>query len=606
MSSNQRSRIVLAVASTVLAIASCSVTQAQQSSPPDEKPEEIKTGTISGTVVNENGQPIANVSVYVRAVNSTGQGRTTSTNNEGNFQVNGLDRAAYTISAYVPAFVTAPRDTDNAQPVYYRVGDSVRLDLIKGGVLTGTVTSASGEPVVAVRVRAYRIRDANGQPPKNGAPQTAERSTDDRGIFRLYGLSPGTYLVSAGGQGNYFSGVSAYGFDVPTYAPSSTRDTAAEFNVRAGEETTNVDIKYRGEPGRVVSGIATGPTPALPSGTYPGFNITLTPVSDGVPLWSTYSPQPPGSRGFAFFGVADGDYDLMAQSTVGLGEFAISEPRRITVKGADITGLELITKPLGSIKGRVALENSKDPACKGKRRPLFAETLVAAQRNEKDRSKDQAQSLRFTATQTAPDKEGAFTLRNLTPGQYDFNPRFFAKYWYLQSIVLPASAAQPAAGRPASAGRSLEAARNRLTLKSGERASGLTITLAEGAASLRGSIKVGEGERVPAKLYLHLVPAEKEKADDVLRFFATTVNGDGTFAIGNLPPGRYFALIRVAPDNESQWASKLRLPEEADTRAKLRREAEAAKTEIEFKPCQNLTDYQLPPKPPLPGAVARP
>ena len=156
------------------------------------------------------------------------------------------------------------------------------------------------------------------------------------------------------------------------------------------------------------------------------------------------------------------------------------------------------------------------------------------------------------------------------------------------------------------ASRQLDAARNRVTLKSGERASGLTITLAEGAASLRGSIKVGEGERVPAKLYLHLVPAEKEKADDVLRFFAATVNDDGTFALGNLPPGRYFALTRVASDNESQWASKLRLPEEADTRAKLRREAEAAKTEIEFKPCQNLTDYQLPPKPPLPGAVARP
>src|ERR1700730_14021502 len=133
---HQHSRIALAVASTILAIMFCSATQAQQPSRPDEKPEEIKTGTIRGTAVNEMGQPIANVSVYVRAVNSTGQGRTTSTNTEGSFQVNGLDRAPYTISAYVPAYVTAPRDTDNTQPVYYLVGDSVKLDLIKGGVLT--------------------------------------------------------------------------------------------------------------------------------------------------------------------------------------------------------------------------------------------------------------------------------------------------------------------------------------------------------------------------------------------------------------------------------------------------------------------------------------
>src|SRR2546427_12308197 len=123
MISNKRSRIALAA--VAFAIMSCSVTQAQQSSSPDEKSEENKTGAISGTVVNENGQPMANVTVYLRAVNSTGQGRTTSTNSEGSFQVNGLDRAAYAISAYVPAYVTAPRDTDNTQPVYYRLGDSV-------------------------------------------------------------------------------------------------------------------------------------------------------------------------------------------------------------------------------------------------------------------------------------------------------------------------------------------------------------------------------------------------------------------------------------------------------------------------------------------------
>ena len=52
---------------------------------------------------------------------------------------------------------------------------------------------------------------------------------------------------------------------------------------------------------------------------------------------------------------------------------AISEPQRIKVRGADVTGIELTTKPLGSISGRVALEESKVPGCKGKRRPVFGE-----------------------------------------------------------------------------------------------------------------------------------------------------------------------------------------------------------------------------------------
>jgi hypothetical protein len=38
---------------------------------------------------------------------------------------------------------------------------------------------------------------------------------------------------------------------------------------------------------------------------------------------------------------------------------------------------------------------------------------------------------------------------------------------------------------------------------------------------------------------------------------------------------------------------KLREPEAAIARTKLRRTAETQKNEIQLKPCQNLTDYQL-------------
>jgi hypothetical protein len=137
-----------------------------------------------------------------------------------------------------------------------------------------------------------------------------------------------------------------------------------------------------------------------------------------------------------------------------------------------------------------------------------------------------------------------------------------------------------------------DAARNWVNLKQGDRLSGLMFTLAEGAGSLRGSIKPAEGERIPAQLYLHLVPSEKDNAEDLLRYFATIVNADGTFALGNLPPGRYWVLARIGEDNETTWASKLRLPDESQTRMKLRKEAEAARTEIEVKPCQNIMDYQ--------------
>jgi hypothetical protein len=53
-------------------------------------------------------------------------------------------------------------------------------------------------------------------------------------------------------------------------------------------------------------------------------------------------------------------------------------------------------------------------------------------------------------------------------------------------------------------------------------------------------------------------------------------------------------VAQPALDSALSPLTKLRLPDETETRAKLRRDAEAEKTEIEFKPCQNVTDYQLP------------
>src|SRR6266545_7447558 len=150
-----RKTSLLAVTLAILGLVSCPAVRAQQSSSADEKSEAAKTGALSGRVVNESGQPLANAVVYVRAFNAEGQGRSTATHSEGNFQVNGLDPVAYIVSASVPAYTATPRDPDSTQPTYYRVGDSVKLVLMKGGVITGTVNTSAGEPVVAVRVHAY-------------------------------------------------------------------------------------------------------------------------------------------------------------------------------------------------------------------------------------------------------------------------------------------------------------------------------------------------------------------------------------------------------------------------------------------------------------------
>jgi hypothetical protein len=535
-----------------------------------KKPDEPVTGVISGRVVNESGQPLAGASLFVRAVNSTGNPRTTTSDVDGSFRVSGLEPALYIITGNAPAYTTLPNES--GVPTYYRIGDTVNLELIRGGAITGTVTNSLGDPVVTVRVRATLVRDVRGEKPR--APFNSEQPTDDRGVYRIYGLRPGTYIVSAGGPG-FSPSFNPYDTDAATYAPSSTRDSAAEIVVRSGDDST-IDIRYRGEPGHVISGTARGSGPN-------GVSITLAQVGSTGPLAVTF--QAIGSRGFSFNGIGDGEYDLIAQETTSnqnstTPAFALSESKRVTVKGADVTGIELAPRLLGSISGKISIESSKAPECEGKRAPLLTETIVRLQRPEKDTDKDNFFQTRMFISSASPDASGAFVLRNVVPGKYRFEPMFYARYWYLQSITTSTGAAKP---------QKIDASANWTTLKSGEQLSNLTITLAQGAASIRGRVPAPEGAATPGGTSVYLVPGEPDKADDVLRYFVSGVGDDQTFAFNNLPPGKYLALV----DSPAPTLAKLRQPEFASSRATIRRRAEVKKNAIDLKPCQNLSDFQL-------------
>lgn len=566
----------------ILSIPLCVVAQAPVQFPPPGT-NEPTTGTISGKVVNEAGQPMPGAATFIRSVNTLGFTRSTTTDLEGNFQVGGLEAGLYTVMANAPAYTSIPPDP-NMPTTYYRIGDSVRLELVRGGVITGTVTNALGEPVVAVRVRATMVRDVKGQLPRMPGLGSYDLLTDDRGIYRMFGLVPGTYLVSAGGlstsQPFQFN---PYDSDLPTFSPSSTRDNATEISVRGGEETT-ADIRYRGEQGYTVSG-------TVKTAATNGANITLAPVG-GTFMSGGIAYQTPNGRGFAFQGVADGEYELVGQEIPTtqvsvIPQISISDPKRVTVKGASVSGIELIPKPLASISGRISLEPSKVPECQGKRAPLFAETLVQLRRPEREEEKDPSLFMRVFGNSVPLDSKWDFTFRNVSPGKYQFEPRFFARYWYLQSITI--GAAPPATAAKAATSRT-DAAANWTTLKSGEQVTSLAITLAEGAASVRGKVAAAEP---PSGMVVYLVPSEQNKEDDVLRFFVTEIGADGTFALNNLPPGRYWTLAQPNTDTQSATILKLRLPEAAAARTKLRKTAETQKAEIELKPCQNLTDYEL-------------
>jgi len=129
-------------------------------------------------------------------------------------------------------------------------------------------------------------------------------------------------------------------------------------------------------------------------------------------------------------------------------------------------------------------------------------------------------------------------------------------------------------------------------LKSSDKVTGLTVTITEGGARLRGRISVAEGQHLPPGLRIYIVPAERESAENVLRFYEASAADDGSFGIGNIAPGKYWIIARPAEESDPGTIKALKL--DAAFRSKVLREAEGLKKEIPLKPCEQSNDYDLP------------
>jgi hypothetical protein len=555
-----------------------------------------QTGVITGRVVNEEGAGMAGVTVYLSPVSAdrrpaTGRSQNqTATDEDGNFKFAGLAPRVYSVAVssakgYVqpPVPISERQDGD-----YHRVGANVTITMIKGGAITGRVTNAMGEPLISVQVNATMVRDAGENPVRFGGGRP--RFTDDRGVYRIYGLQPGTYLVFTRNS-TYGPYPSPYDLDAPTYHPSSTRETATEVTVTSGGEVSGVDIRYRDDLGHMVSGeVTSGAGSSSPSAGI-GISVSLTNVTAGAYLSApSLVRRDDGTTGFAIHGVTDGEYEIAARSGGynNVESFA-STPRRIVVSGADVGGIELKLLPLGSITGKFTLE-AGPAVCETTRKWSLEEALLALRYETKPAGSASALSRSVVNGLT---EKGEFTVYNLEANRYFLEPRLPNENWYVKAITAPAATSPPAGARGAAARNSAPAdvARSGIALKAGEKIAGVTVSIADGAAAETGKAPPAkEGSRPPARLRVHLVPAEAGAANDALRYAEAFARSDGSFSLSNVAPGKYWLVARAAPDDEPSDGPAPPAAWDANERAKLRKEAEAMKVEIELKPCQRVTD----------------
>jgi hypothetical protein len=355
-----------------------------------------------------------------------------------------------------------------------------------------------------------------------------------------------------------------------------------------------------GERGRTISGTVSG---FIETSFRSGVSITLRHSTSGA--FEGTSFVVPGTKpGFTFNGVSDGEYEVMAQQFAGTSESAASLPRRVTVKGADLTGIDLALLPLASIAGRVQLEAPPKEKCAETRaHATLLETLISARRDETTKTGDTPGQPFFSTGGSLATEQGEFAIHNLIPGNYRLTARLPSDDWYVRSIALPNAPATPQPAtqaktiQPKSATAAAAAPTSVVTLKSGERVGNVAVLIAQDAAALSGRVlsatEGAEGSQLPANLKVYLVPVERERADEVLRYSEVALDSSGSFAFTNLAPGRYWVMARPATEAEGQERAPRPLAWDADTRAKLRREAEAARTTLELQPCKRTSDYVL-------------
>jgi len=353
----------------VLGLLALPVTQA---APRDATPLETTTGRLSGRVLDaETGRPLRGAIVHIISSRATNpnerQGRWVTSDAEGRWELRDLNSGRYTVAAsksgYLKVLYGQQRPFEQGKTIELGQGQSVdKLDVVlpRGGAITGRVVDEFGDPVASAFVRAMRYRYAEGRRQLTALAEGIESLasngglTDDLGRYRLFGLSPGEYLVSAvfapAGQSASRSGYP------PTFHPGTASPADAQrVTIRIGQEAQNVDValvpvRYATITGTVVNA----------AGAPANASVSLTTNGpDTSSLGGMASVTANGA--FTISDVVPGEYRLYAWHGSGAPE---SASLLLTVTGQDISGLTLVTAPGSTVTGRVVFEGDTRPAVK--------------------------------------------------------------------------------------------------------------------------------------------------------------------------------------------------------------------------------------------------
>ena len=159
------------------------------------------SSTIRGRVTAaDTGRPLRGARVQITALELSAA-RTVYTDLAGRYEFAGLVAGRYTVTASTASFIALgygqARPFEGGKPIVLdgkETRENVNLNLPRGGAIAGVVFDELGRPLINATVTALRPQFTGGV---QQVVSAGTARTNDIGEYRIYGLSPGAFFVSA-------------------------------------------------------------------------------------------------------------------------------------------------------------------------------------------------------------------------------------------------------------------------------------------------------------------------------------------------------------------------------------------------------------------------
>lgn len=490
------------------------------------------TAVIRGYVVTaDTGAPIRRAVVRATAPESRSTG-VANTDKEGRFEIKELPAGRYTLAASKGGFVTMQygqrRPNEGGTFIELADGqmaDKVTLALPRGGAITGRILDEFGEPVAGIQITAMRYGFMGGT--RRLVPATGDGAmarTDDLGTYRLFGLPPGEYYVSASDRGGLMlggggavavslSGVEPEGF-APTYYPGTPNIAEAQrISIRAGQEASASFALVVARLARIAGRVVNSRGEPTARGM-----VMLAPADSAVMPMISFGPSNMlGADGsFALPNVAPGRYHLVVRPAGLPGEGREFANMPLTVGDEDIDNLVVVTSAGATARGVIVSDDGSLPAFRADAVQVVAGQLepgVALAGNNMASVKD---DYSFEIT-------GLFerrTIRAVTTN---------APGWYLKGVYLDG----------------VDVTDTGIEFQPGREVEGIQIVMTQRTTTLSGLVTDARG-RLVLDASVVVFPANRDRWTFQSRFIrAARPDTEGRYSITSLPPDDDYRIIAV-------------------------------------------------------------